>query len=80
MSSRASVALLVRGLEPRIGLLFAGVRFSPSGLPSSTFFERIDLPADATAANSAVPNDHQLNESSLSDARPTPPTMGSMLR
>ena len=49
MSSRASVALLVRGLEPRIGLLFAGVRFSPSGLPSSTFFERIALAAEVTA-------------------------------
>ena len=29
--------------------MFAGVRFSPSGLPSRTFLERIALFADVTA-------------------------------
>ena len=76
MSSRASVALLVRGLEPRIGLLFAGVRFSPSGLPSSTFFERIALAAEVTAE--PVPAMKLIHEkvSSLSEASETPAMIG----
>eukprot|EP00962_Isochrysis_galbana_P026004 scaffold8023_cov103-Isochrysis_galbana.AAC.22 len=60
--------------------IFAGVRFSPSGLPVSTFLLRMALLADATALSTAAVKLSQLKESSLSDARPTPPIIGIRLR
>ena len=57
-----------------------GVRFSPSGLPSRTFLERMALAADVTAL--AVPAMKLIHEklSSLSDARLTPAMMGTSER
>ena len=60
--------------------MLAGVRFSPSGLPSSTFLERIAFAADVTAL--PVPAMKLIHEklSSLSDARLTPAMMGTSER
>ncbi len=64
----------------RTANMLAGVRFSPMGLPSNTFFDRIALAADVTALMVPAVKLSQVKESSLSDAKPTPPIIGTKLR
>mmetsp|Transcript_32848 Transcript_32848/g.79496 ORF Transcript_32848/g.79496 Transcript_32848/m.79496 type:complete len:226 (+) Transcript_32848:524-1201(+) len=60
--------------------IFAGVRFSPMGLPSNTLFESIALVADVTALMVPAVNDSHVKDSSFNDANPTPPMIGTRLR
>jgi len=56
--------------------MLAGVKFSPSGSPESTRFERMALMAEATAETMAAVKDSHEKESSFREANPTPPMMG----
>ena len=56
--------------------MLAGVRFSPKGLPSSTFLLRIALAADVTAESVPAVNENHEKVSSLSDASETPRMIG----
>jgi hypothetical protein len=82
VGAAAAAAAAVAGapMMLRMANMLAGVRFSPSGLPSRTFLERMALAADVTAL--AVPAMKLIHEklSSLSDARLTPAMMGTSER
>ena len=56
--------------------ILAGVKFSPNGLPDSTFFDKIALVADVTADSVPDVNDNHVNDNSFNDAIPTPAMIG----
>ena len=78
--SRVTGKMAQKPMMERMANMLAGVRFSPSGLPSRTFLERIALAAEVTAL--AVPAMKLIHEklSSLSEARLTPAMMGTSER
>ena len=72
MGRRKIVARIVR-----TAYRFASVMFSPT-FPPIVFFARIARSADETFERIAAQNPSHVNESSLSEASATPPTIGSL--